>query len=154
MSATLSEPLPQKSQHAADISFHVVLLGLATAIVGLSFILTVAGETQVLIPFIEVPLPGVCTYQRLFGIGCPGCGLTRSFISFAHGDIQASFRFNPAGPLGFLFVAAQIPYRCWQLRCIRRRQKELSWSWLGQTLFGGFFVVLMTQWLIRTFFAA
>lgn len=49
------------------------------------------------------PLGGACLSHTLLGIDCPMCGMTRSFVALAHGDIAASFAFHPAGPL--LFVA-------------------------------------------------
>jgi hypothetical protein len=49
------------------------------------------------------PLGGACVSHALFGIDCPMCGMTRSFVALAHGDVAAAFAFHPAGPL--LFVA-------------------------------------------------
>lgn len=41
-------------------------------------------------------LPG-CTFHRLTGLHCPGCGMTRAAAALAHGDLAAAFRFNPVG---------------------------------------------------------
>src|SRR3982751_3562109 len=49
------------------------------------------------------PLGTSCMFHNLFGVDCPFCGLTRSFVSLAHGQIGRAFEFHPAGPL--LFVA-------------------------------------------------
>ncbi|NVB80590.1 MAG: DUF2752 domain-containing protein [Kofleriaceae bacterium] len=43
-----------------------------------------------------------------FGIDCPMCGMTRSFVALAHGDIGAAFRFHPAGPLLFVAMVALV----------------------------------------------
>jgi hypothetical protein len=48
-------------------------------------------------------LGGLCWFRAAFHIDCPFCGMTRSFVALAHGDVAAAFRFHPAGPL--LFVA-------------------------------------------------
>ena len=48
-------------------------------------------------------LGGMCPSVELFGVSCPFCGMTRSFVALAHGDLGASLRFHPAGPI--LFVA-------------------------------------------------
>lgn len=48
-------------------------------------------------------LGGLCWFRAAFHIDCPFCGMTRSFVSLAHGDVAAALRFHPAGPL--LFVA-------------------------------------------------
>lgn len=39
--------------------------------------------------------------RRAFQIDCPFCGMTRSFVALAHGDLAAALRFHPAGPLLF-----------------------------------------------------
>lgn len=49
------------------------------------------------------PLGALCWLHAAFGIDCPMCGMTRSFVALAHGDVGAALRFHPAGPL--LFVA-------------------------------------------------
>jgi len=41
-------------------------------------------------------LPG-CTFHRLTGLHCPGCGMTRAAAALAHGNLAAAFRFNPVG---------------------------------------------------------
>jgi hypothetical protein len=75
----------------------------------------------------EVFLPGVgtipetCTLHARLGIDCPGCGLTRSFIHLAHGDLRAAWSLNPVGLLMFAFVAAQIPLVISLLWCNRAR---------------------------------
>jgi hypothetical protein len=48
-------------------------------------------------------LGGLCWFRAAFHIDCPFCGMTRSFVWLAHGDVVAAWRFHPAGPL--LFVA-------------------------------------------------
>ena len=47
-------------------------------------------------------------YSR-FGIDCPGCGLTRSFIHLAHAEPLAAWELNPLSWLLFGYVVAQIP---------------------------------------------
>src|SRR5688500_3927623 len=99
-----SEPQRRVAQCGCDAPFHLVLLGLSTAVLVLSGILRVQGERQVMLPLVDIPLPGVCTSQRWFGLDCPGCGLTRCFVSIGHGDLLAAWHFNPAGILGFVLV--------------------------------------------------
>lgn len=55
--------------------------------------------------------PETCPARQWFGYTCPGCGLTRSFIHLAHGDLAASLRCNRVGWLLMALTAAQIPYR-------------------------------------------
>ncbi len=36
-----------------------------------------------------------CVFLELFGIPCPGCGMTRAFLSLLKLDIYNAFRYNP-----------------------------------------------------------
>ncbi|MEZ4235948.1 MAG: DUF2752 domain-containing protein [Myxococcota bacterium] len=67
------------------------------------------------------PIPVMCTFRRLTGWSCPGCGLTRSFVFLAHGRFAAAWVMNPLGPFGFAWVIAQIPYRAYRISQRRRR---------------------------------
>jgi hypothetical protein len=62
-----------------------------------------------------VDIPVVCGFRRLTGWPCPGCGLTRSFVFAAHGQIGAAFGAHLLGPLLFGVVASQVPWRLWRL---------------------------------------
>lgn len=42
--------------------------------------------------------------HHFFGFNCPTCGLTRSFITLAHGRAAAEFGYNWMGPPLFLGV--------------------------------------------------
>jgi hypothetical protein len=50
-------------------------------------------------------LGGLCWFRAVFHIDCPLCGMTRSFVALAHGDLAAALRFHPAGPLLFVAMA-------------------------------------------------
>lgn len=60
-------------------------------------------------------VPALCTFRRLTGHPCPGCGLTRSFAFLAHGQVLDAFRMNPLGPFAFAATVAQLPWRSWKL---------------------------------------
>ncbi|MFH1117981.1 MAG: DUF2752 domain-containing protein [Pseudomonadota bacterium] len=93
----------------------LLLLVLAFGAVAGSFILQPdgCGSLGLPVPFtgIRVTLPEVCMSRRVLGVSCPGCGLTRSFVAAAHGDWTEAVRWNPMGPVLFLVVLFQIPYR-------------------------------------------
>jgi hypothetical protein len=38
--------------------------------------------------------PSLCTYKRLFGIECLGCGMTRAMSCLLHGDLAAALAYN------------------------------------------------------------
>ena len=56
-------------------------------------------------------LPSTYSFRNLTGIPCPGCGLTRSMVAAAHGDINAGFHYNRLGPLVLAYVLLQLMYR-------------------------------------------
>ena len=80
-------------------------------------------------------LPPTCLARDLFGVECPGCGLTRSFVNLAHGDWTASLRCHRIGWLLMLMVLLQVPYR---IHALRNRGKSLlsptMASWIGPVL--------------------
>jgi hypothetical protein len=99
----------------------------------------------------RVSVPETCFWSRFFGISCPGCGLTRSFVHIARGDLRTAVQWNIMGPVVFLICLLQIPYRIieylgvWQSRPFWKRIK------------GGFIVVLwfivaglVGAWMVQT----
>ncbi len=132
-----------------DPLYHTVILVVCTGVLILSLLLNVRDERHVLVPLLGTPLPELCMTKRLFGQGCPGCGMTRSFISLGHGDVRAALHYNPAAPLLFAILAFQIPLRLVQLVRIRRGLAELRFGWLPQALFAVLGVLMIGQWILR-----
>jgi Protein of unknown function (DUF2752) len=92
---------------------------LAVAILALtgSFLLQVRTDDRVTPRFLTGwPLPPACMSQQLFGLRCPGCGMTRSFVDLAHGEWQAAWNHHRLGWVMWLTVLFQIPYRIASLR--------------------------------------
>jgi hypothetical protein len=56
-------------------------------------------------------LPG-CSFHKLTGFNCPGCGMTRAAYATLHGHFAQAFRDNPVGmvllPLAFLALGIQL----------------------------------------------
>lgn len=38
--------------------------------------------------------PDVCLVKKVIGHSCPGCGMTRSIVSFFHGNFKDAFFYN------------------------------------------------------------
>lgn len=51
-----------------------------------------------------------CTFVRLWGIGCPSCGMTTSWAHTMNGDLQAAAGANVAGLLLALLALLSIPW--------------------------------------------
>ena len=43
-------------------------------------------------------LPNLCPFRTITGKPCPGCGITRSMVCMAHGQVERGFVLHPAGP--------------------------------------------------------
>jgi len=54
------------------------------------------------------PLGAVCWLHAAFGIDCPMCGMSRSFVALAHGRLGDAVHFHPAGPLLFAAMAVLV----------------------------------------------
>lgn len=132
-----------------DPLFHRTLLLLCLAVVALSIVLSVHDRSRVVVPVLGAPLPELCMLKRYANMGCPGCGMTRCFISLGHGDLAGAWSYNPAGLWFFAIVLFQIPYRAVQLWRIRRGLPELRTGRLAQISLGFLAVAMIGQWLLR-----
>ncbi len=140
-------PLPTEHQRF-ELNHQSLLLGLAVGVLFASILLSVEEHGRVVVPGLQWPLPTTCSFRRLSGHDCPGCGLTRSFVSLAHGQWHQAWGYNPAGPLWFALVAVQVPYRWLQIR--RLREGKPFWTWPGaHWILGLAVVVLIGQWVWR-----
>lgn len=95
---------------------HLILLLVCTGIVAASMLLS---PTDAVVSLAGFEIPELCLWRRMTGIGCPGCGMTRSFTYMGHGQIADAFRLHLLGPPLYTLVAAQIPLRMlrlWQSR--------------------------------------
>jgi hypothetical protein len=91
---------------------HWLMLIVACAVVVLSFALQVVPGGRVALAIApEHPLPESCMSWRVLGLRCPGCGLTRSFVFLAHGDVASSLAVHRVGWVLALAVLLQFPYR-------------------------------------------
>lgn len=99
------------------------VLLLCGAVVATAVVLTPTVEAVSLFGY---PIPVMCTFRQFLGVPCLGCGLTRSFTFMAHGDLWNAFEMNVIGPIFFVVVAAQVPYRMIRLGRRVRERRELA----------------------------
>ncbi len=96
---------------------HYEMLVMAGGALLLALVLRVRADGRVVFwGLADYPLPPSCPTYILFGVKCPGCGLTRSVVELAHGDWASSWHFHRLGWLIGLAILLQIPYRLWALR--------------------------------------
>lgn len=95
------------------------------------------------------PLPEVCALKRTTGLPCPGCGLTRSWVSAVHGDLGGSLAHHPLGWLILAYALAQATrHGAWLALPRRRAVVERAGAPLdrGIILLGAF---LFVSWIPR-----
>lgn len=57
----------------------------------------------------------VCPLRHFTGIPCPGCGMTRSFMAIADGDLGHAIAEHLFGPLLFFGFAIAVTHSAWEL---------------------------------------
>ena len=150
----MNEPAQQSERdnfwifYRLNFRLHAMFLLMALAVIVCSFVMTSEGKTAVRIPGVPFQMPETCMSKRMWGVDCPGCGLTRSFISMSHAQFSRAFSFNAAGPIVYLFVLIQIPWHAFQMFRIWRLKLPIESLWLYVPLFG-MSVAILIQWLWR-----
>jgi hypothetical protein len=125
------------------------MLLISLLVVAAAFSLRVHGDERVgLAAISELVLPPLCLSRAWFGVSCPGCGLTRSFIFLAQGDWDSAWAAHRLGWLLAVLVLLQIPYRVHGLcRPTRALIPSRARHWISMTLIGA----LIGNWLIGVF---
>lgn len=105
---------------------HLVIVLLCSAILLLSAVLGIREQQHVVVPVLNWTLPETCTLRRATGWPCPGCGMTRAFISIADGDLRAAWNYNRAALPLFAWVMLVLVYELVQLARIWLRKTPLN----------------------------
>jgi hypothetical protein len=140
-------------RHAQLLDRHWTMLGVSVAVIVLSFALQLNPSGRVRASWLPFDsLPPLCGSRAIFGVNCPGCGLTRSFVALASGDASESFRLHRIGWLMALAVVLQVPYRVWGLYELRKGViSDRTWPmWFGNVLIAA----LILNWLFNIAFGA
>ena len=136
----------RKTAPVREIIYHALLVACAATIILLSSLLHVSTDGRVVSPFLgNASLPGMCVSHEYLGIPCPGCGMTRCFVSIANSQWRQAWQFNAGGVLLFAVVLVQIPFGVWQMVRILAGKPALRLghaSWLVYVLLA----VIFVQW--------
>lgn len=89
-----------------------------------------------------------CTFQTMFDLPCPSCGMTTSFSNFVRGRVVRSADANLAGFLLAAACAMQVPWAWWsayrgRLWLISDPGRTMLW------LLTVICAVALLQWLVR-----
>lgn len=130
---------------------HCEMLAVCLIAVVLSFLLEVRTDQKVEFSIApDWPAPETCLTSAMWGLECPGCGLTRSFIFLASGEWQAAMAMNRVGWLFALAVMFQIPYRLYLLNWLSKRGLPEPVPQVANRLFGGGLIfALVANWGLR-----
>ena len=97
-----------------------------------------------------LPHVPICMFQNMTGRPCPGCGMTRSILLLARGDVIGSLRMHPLGvPLAALFVGALVGTAAGLLRGGDPVSRFLERR--GVALVISLIVLFVAAWLVRGF---
>lgn len=120
----------QHSSYSGDLWLHGIFLAMAFGVIAMSFLMTTDGRTDVFLPGFSNAMPETCTSKRILGIDCPGCGMTRAFISISHGQFNRAWELNRASFVVYAFVFVQIPWHIMQLLRIKLGKGVLNVPWV------------------------
>ena len=92
--------------------------------------------------------PFFCLFRSFTGIPCPGCGMTRSFMAIARGDVAMAVSYHLFGPLVFaslcwvalhlmLELLTQRQFRISSLSRLLRDRRNQSWVLLALLAYHG-----------------
>lgn len=90
-------------------------------------------------------IPTICPFKVLTTIPCPGCGLTRSLVLFAHGDWAQAINFHPLGPIIYALLWLALLSGVLQLRDKPLVVSPRMMIFAGST----FSAALLILWLVR-----
>ena len=125
--------------------YHAGWLLLSLIVLALAMTMSVRGTERVCLPGMSEPLPELCGTKLLLKFPCPGCGMTRAFISLGHGRVLEAWSFNPAAFLLFPLLLAQFPYRVGQLWRVQQGAPEQEPPYIVAGLLI-LLVVMISQW--------
>lgn len=93
----------------------------------------------------DFPYPQ-CTFHKITGMQCPGCGMQRAFHHIIHWEIGTAMAYNPlvvlAIPYFLLFIGFQTPVMKNKLPAVKKTlyQPRAAWVWMG---------ILVIFWILR-----
>ena len=115
--------------------------------------LAIMGVALLHFGLISLGLPSIpCPIREVFGLPCPGCGLSRAIVALIHGNWQTSIRYHLFAPVfliafGLLVVATLAP--------VWFRPRFIGWIDRVESRTGISCILsmgLVVYWLIRLLF--
>jgi hypothetical protein len=125
------------------------MLSLAIVVSALALTMEVLPDERVALSTLPgYPLPPLCMSQNWFGVACPGCGLTRSFVYLAHGQWEAAWQIHRLGWLVAAALLLQIPYRA---LCLWSNDRFRLSHRLSEAFGMALICLLIGNWVVEQF---
>ncbi len=106
---------PGRSKRKSKLTPYLIILILCSAILGGAFILKPSTSEAPHLHVGGITLPNVCIFLRTTGLPCPGCGLTRSIVAAAHGNLALSLSYHRLGLLLLIYIILQFMFNLFYL---------------------------------------
>ena len=90
-----------------------------------------------------------CLLIRVFGIPCPSCGMTRSFVWASRGALLHAFVYNPAGLALFVWISLGGVVGAVRLATRDPSRLQLPWEWMLRWVLFWFFALYTLPWVLR-----
>lgn len=128
---------------------HGILMVCCAMVVFLAAFLDVVDGNAVRVPYLNWTLPELCNTRRWLGVECLGCGLTRSFIHMAHGNLTEAWNLHAVGAVLFVVIVACVPleFANW-IRALRGQHALVSEKGFERAVIV-FLVAMVVHGLIR-----
>jgi hypothetical protein len=143
----ITKYLPGPTFTVASRSTHLTYVGIYLALLLLPALCSIAPGREHAEIF-GLSLPGTCATKSVFDTECPGCGLTRSFISVAHGEVRKASEFHRIGPALYLFMILQVVHHA---ACAQREPGSSLprlWARTNFVMGSGIIAALLLNWLL------
>lgn len=128
---------------------HRFMLILACVVVASACLFRVPNNDRVELAGLEgVPMPSMCMSKSVWGVECPGCGLTRSLLCFFQGDLANSLALHRVGWIIAIAVVLQFPYR---IVALARKQDHPLGKRLPAIFGYALIFILVGNWVVGFF---
>lgn len=130
-------------------NLHILSLIAILGVILVGSVAYIDHDTAYLQVFGDDPIPiGKCFYRDNFGIECPSCGLTRSFISIENMEFKQAFTYNRIGFLVYILMILVLILNIMGIKGLK------ATSWFGKIVaVYGFLICisLVINWVILRF---